>query len=87
MSVYLRAHKKEPLVALSLISGALTAIAVVILGKHYSADGVALGYLIVMATVTPFVALIWRQRRAEWHGPAPSPRAIEGQNNSVLSNE
>ena len=73
MSVYLRAHKKEPLMVLSVISGMLTAVAVVTLGKDYSADGVALGYLAVMATATPFVALIWHRRRAEWHEAASVP--------------
>lgn len=70
MSTYLRAHKKEPLLALQLLSGLLTGIAVVVLGKHYSAEGMAIGYLAVTATVTPFVALIWHRRRAEWHAHA-----------------
>lgn len=72
MSTYLRAHKKEPLLALSLISGIFTGIAIVVLGKYYSAEGVAIGYLAVTATVTPFVALIWHRRRAEWHVHAAS---------------
>jgi O-antigen/teichoic acid export membrane protein len=73
MSTYLRAHKKEPLMGLSVVSGVLTGIAVAVLGKYYSADGVAIGYLAVMATVTPFVALIWYRRRAEWHASAALP--------------
>jgi len=72
MATYLRAHKKEPLSILSLLSGIATAIVVVILGKYYSSDGVAIGYLVVMAAVTPFVALIWHRRRAEWHAPGLS---------------
>lgn len=67
MATYLRAHKKEPLLPLSLVSGLLTGIAVVVLGKHYSAEGIAIAYLAVTAAVTPFVALIWYRRRAEWH--------------------
>ena len=70
LSAYLRAHKKEPLMGVSIVGGVLTGIAVVVLGKHYAADGVAIGYLVVTATVTPFVALIWHRRRLEWHGPA-----------------
>ncbi len=78
MSVYLRAHKKEPLLATSLVSGLLTAIAVLVLGKSHSAEGVAVGYLAVTAVVTPFVVLIWYRRRAEWHAqtdslPPPGP--------------
>jgi O-antigen/teichoic acid export membrane protein len=72
MSAYLRAHKKEPLMMLSIANGVFTAILVVILGKFYAASGVAVGYLIVTTIVTPFVALIWYRRRAEWHtDPAP----------------
>jgi O-antigen/teichoic acid export membrane protein len=67
MAMYLRAHKREPLMALSVTSGVLTGVAVVVLGKAYSANGVAIGYLAVAATVTPLVAMIWRSRRAEWH--------------------
>ena len=68
MSTYLRAHKKEPLLALSLLSGLATGTAVVVLGKYHSSHGVAIGYLAVTALVTPFVALVWYRRRAEWHG-------------------
>jgi O-antigen/teichoic acid export membrane protein len=72
MSAYLRAHRKEPLMMLSIANGVFTAILVVILGKFYAASGVALGYLIVTTIVTPFVALIWYRRRAEWHtDPVP----------------
>jgi len=77
MSTYLRAHKKEPLLALSVIGGLFTGIAVVVLGKYYSAEGVAIGYLVVTATVTPFVALIWHRRRAEWHAHAASGSPLE----------
>jgi O-antigen/teichoic acid export membrane protein len=83
MSTYLRAHKKEPLLTLSLIGGLLTGIAIVVLGKNYSADGVAIGYLAVTATVTPFVAVIWHRRRAEWHAhtasASPTVRATDHQ--------
>lgn len=72
MSVYLRAHKKEPLLLISVVSGFCTAIIVVILGKYYSAEGMAIGYLAVTAIATPFVALIWHRRRAEWHACAES---------------
>lgn len=76
MSVYLRAHKKEPLLTLSIVYGLLTAMAVVVFGKYYSSEGVAIAYLAVTAIVTPFVALIWYRRRAEWHArPASVPQS------------
>lgn len=67
MSTYLRAHKKEPLLGISIVSGVMTGFVVVIAGKYYSVEGVALGYLGVMAVVTPFVGLVWQRCRAEWH--------------------
>jgi len=67
MAAYLRAHKQEPLLGLSVVSGLLNGIAIVVLGRYYSAEGVTIGYLAVSALVVPFVALIWRRRREEWH--------------------
>lgn len=67
MSTYLRAHKKEPMLVLSLINGLFTGVVVLVMGRYYSAEGVALGYLAVMAMTTPFNVLVWRRRRAEWH--------------------
>jgi O-antigen/teichoic acid export membrane protein len=67
MSTYLRAHKKEPLLGLSLVGGMATGIAVIVLGKYSSVEYVALGYLLVMIATLPFLAWIWRVKRAEWH--------------------
>ena len=67
MSTYLRAHKKEPLMMVSIFTGLVTAIVVVVLGKFHSAEGVAIGYLMVTAVISPLVFLIWYRRRAEWH--------------------
>jgi len=87
MSTYLRAHKKEPLMVLSVVSAVLTGIAVIVLGKYYSADGVAIGYLAVMSTVTPFVALIWYRRRAEWHAPVASRSKVAAESGEGVSDK
>lgn len=71
MSIYLRAHKREPLLLVSVVSGMLTGIVVVVMGRFYSVEGVAIGYLVVTSLVAPFVALIWRHCRADWH-PKPA---------------
>ena len=51
----------------SIFTGLVTAIVVVVLGKFHSAEGVAIGYLMVTAVISPLVFLIWYRRRAEWH--------------------
>lgn len=65
-SVYMRAHKTEPIVHLSVIGGVLNGISAFTLGKYYGANGMALGYLLISVMIIPLVLLIWRRRRAEW---------------------
>lgn len=67
MSTYLRAHKVEPLLGLSIISGVVNGIVIFLMGKYYSADGMAIGYLVVTIIIIPFVGLIWQRCRTEWH--------------------
>jgi O-antigen/teichoic acid export membrane protein len=66
-STYLRAHRKEPLLVLSVVTALLTAVVVVVTGRFFSVEGVAIGYLAVVALVTPFVWPIWRRCIREWH--------------------
>jgi O-antigen/teichoic acid export membrane protein len=73
MATYLRAHKKEPLLLISVLSGLATGVLTLVLGRLYSAQGVAAAFLVVSCIVTPFVALIWQRCRVEWHA-APLER-------------
>lgn len=66
-SSYLRAHKKEPLMFLSVLQGLLTGLSTLLLGKYYSATGAAIGYLSINMLLIPFVILIWYRCRAKWH--------------------
>lgn len=70
MSTYLRAHKKEPMLVLSLINGVLTGTVVVVTGRYFSVEGLAMGYLAVMALTTPFNVMVWQRCRTEWHSQA-----------------
>ncbi|MEI6153855.1 MAG: hypothetical protein WCQ90_07195, partial [Deltaproteobacteria bacterium] len=63
----LRAHKKEPLVYLSILQGCLVGLSTWVLGKHYSALGMAVGYLIVFAIILPLIIFIWQRCRTRWH--------------------
>lgn len=65
-SVYMRAHKTEPIVHLSVLAAILNGISAFTLGKYYAANGMALGYLLINVILIPFVLLIWRRLRAEW---------------------
>ncbi|MDD5428965.1 MAG: hypothetical protein PHI58_07035 [Candidatus Omnitrophica bacterium] len=67
LSVYLRAHKKEPLLFVSILTGILVGTFTIVLGKLYSVTGIAAGYLLATSIVVPIVAMTWVRCRAEWH--------------------
>lgn len=67
-AIYLRAHKKEPLVALAIVQGALTLTLIFTLGRSFSSLGMAGAFLIVNLIVTPLMLLIWYRCRKAWHG-------------------
>src|SRR4029077_14212679 len=78
MGVYLRAHKREPYMALSVIIGLLTGLVAWILSKQQVGAGViAAGYMAVAVLVSlPMGLLIFYRCRKEWHHEHPSMTAI-----------
>jgi O-antigen/teichoic acid export membrane protein len=68
ISVYLRAHKREPLFALNVVSCVAIGISAWLLGRTYGALGMALGFAAVMGVgVLPWSAWKWFVYRREWH--------------------
>ncbi|HZX48793.1 MAG TPA: hypothetical protein VFF47_06205 [Nitrospirota bacterium] len=67
MATYLRAHKKEPLLFISVLLGVLVGLSTWLLGKHYSALGMAAGYLTIYAVIFPMIVFVWRRCRIKWH--------------------
>lgn len=67
MSTYLRAHKKEPLLLVSILCGIFTSISVFISAKYYSIDIMAIMYFLSILIFTPFILLIWLRFRKQHH--------------------
>jgi O-antigen/teichoic acid export membrane protein len=67
MSIYMRAHKKEPLLLLSVTLGCLVGLSTWLLGKYYAALGMAIGYLAIYTIIFPMVVLVWQRCRIKWH--------------------
>jgi O-antigen/teichoic acid export membrane protein len=66
-SAYLRAHKEEPFLLISLISAGLIAALTLALGEGYGALGIMSGYLAVSAVVGfGCGSLIFLSKRHEW---------------------
>jgi hypothetical protein len=67
--IYLRAHRREPLMAANIISSLSIGVLVCVLGRDYGATGAAAGYLAVVALFNlPYKSYRWLRCRAEWHG-------------------
>ncbi|MBU4220121.1 MAG: hypothetical protein KKA10_00600 [Euryarchaeota archaeon] len=67
LSLYMRAHKKEPILFVSVLGGVATGLSTFILGKYYYVTEVAMGYLVINVIIVPIIVLIWHRCRAEWH--------------------
>jgi len=68
-SIYLRAHRKEPYVWLSVITGVCVGFSTWFLGSRFGVIGMSSGYLAIVAVFTlPCGVLIWYRCRAKWHG-------------------
>ena len=67
-ATYLRCHKKEPYLAISVVMGALCCVSTVCLGNQYGVIGVACGYCFLKAFVgLPWAYTVFRTKRIAWH--------------------
>jgi O-antigen/teichoic acid export membrane protein len=69
-TAYLRAHKREPLLALSIVTSLLMGVLVWVFGRRFGPMGAAAAYLTVVAGISfPWQTWILFRSRARWHQP------------------
>jgi O-antigen/teichoic acid export membrane protein len=67
-AVYLRAHKQEPLMTMTVLASILQGAVTWYFGKEYGSFGATSGYFAVTACfIFPYVFIIWKRCRQEWH--------------------
>lgn len=66
-ATYLRCHKKEPFLALSIVSGAASAASILILGNYFGLYGITAGYCILAIVFFPWGYYIFKTKKVEWH--------------------
>jgi O-antigen/teichoic acid export membrane protein len=67
-AVYLRCHKKEPLLIVSVVIGILNILSAFTLGKYFGLYGLICGFLFIQLTFgLVWIYLIFRKKRNEWH--------------------
>lgn len=77
LSHYLRAHRREPYLGLSLISGLLIGLMVWWLGSRFGALGAAVAYMAVSTFVTlPYAVIVWHRYRGAWHSDNLEPLSL-----------
>jgi O-antigen/teichoic acid export membrane protein len=68
LTAYLRAHVREPLALLSLVTSALMGALAWYLGRRFGPLGAAATYVAIAGGIAlPWEILIWRRSRVEWH--------------------
>lgn len=66
-AIYLRAHKREPYLAMSLISAGLVGVSALLLGKPFGATGMMLAYACIAPLSLGLATWVFVQKRHEWH--------------------
>ncbi|MDP1573501.1 MAG: hypothetical protein Q8L78_01005 [Coxiellaceae bacterium] len=65
---YLRSHKQEPFMILSVIGAILIANSAWFFGKYYSSEGIVIAvFLINLVYGLPSAIWLWRKKRKLWH--------------------
>ena len=67
LATYLRAHKKEPYLLLSLFGGLLQGTCVLVIGRLFSFQGVTLGFAGIQSFLLIPALFIWLRCRKIWH--------------------
>ena len=66
-ATYLRCHKKEPFLIISIVGGFLCLSSTVLLGKYFGVIGVTSGYFFISIFLFPWAYYIFKTKKLEWH--------------------
>lgn len=70
MSAYFRAHKREPILVMSVTTSLMIGILVIVCGKYWGPTGACAVYMLMMIVAVIWEALIWcsfRKTEHKWH--------------------
>lgn len=66
-ATYLRCHKKEPFLVVSVCSGIAHGLAILILGNYFGLYGMTIGYCVISIILFPWGYIIYLKKKREWH--------------------
>lgn len=66
-ATYLRCHKREPFLVISVCGGLADGLSTFIFGKYFGLYGVTLGYCVLTILFFPWGFWIYKTKKKEWH--------------------
>jgi len=67
-AIYLRCHKREPLLYNSIAGGIFSCLSALILGKNFGLYGLIYGFIFIQLTAgVVWVGIVFYKKRIEWH--------------------
>jgi hypothetical protein len=66
-AIYLRAHKAEPFLPVSICAALVEGCSTYLLGRYLGANAVAIGFFLITCCLVPWTTYIFQERRTMWH--------------------
>lgn len=66
-AVYLRCHKREPMLLNSVVYGVLSCFSTIVLGNKYGLLGITAGYCVVSIIIAAWAYFIFISKKNKWH--------------------
>lgn len=66
-ATYLRCHKKEPFLIISIVSGIASATSILIMGRYFGLYGITGGYCFLAIAFFPWGYWIYKTKKQKWH--------------------
>jgi O-antigen/teichoic acid export membrane protein len=71
-ATYLRCHKQEPMLVISIVGAIATSLSTIILGKYFGVLGITTGFCILTIIMFPWSHYIFKTKKILWHEDLPS---------------
>ena len=66
-AIYLRSHKREPLMVNSVVMGIICCTSTLVLGNLYGVYGIVIGFACLRLVSLIWIRKIFKKKKAEWH--------------------
>jgi O-antigen/teichoic acid export membrane protein len=66
-ATYLRCHKREPFLIISIVAGILCLLSTLLLGKYFGLLGITSGYCLITVFIFIWAFNLFNAKRQEWH--------------------